>query len=50
MEVIKILDRIEEILKEEGNRKEEQVDAGKSALRELVSLILQFVLSMVKMP
>ncbi len=50
MEVIKILDRIEEILKEEGKRKEEQGDADKSALRELVSLILQFVLSLVKAP
>jgi magnesium-transporting ATPase (P-type) len=50
MEVLKILDRIEEILKEESNRAEEQADSGKSALRELVSLILQFVLSLIKAP
>jgi magnesium-transporting ATPase (P-type) len=50
MDTIKILDRIEEILKEEGERKVEQGDEVKSTLREFVSLILQFVLSMVKAP
>jgi len=50
MNVSEILDRIDVVLKEERERTKEKGDAGKSAVIEIVSLSMQFVLSMVKAP